>query len=113
MRTLILSDIHPNLTALETVLADAAPFDAAWCLGDLVGYGPDPNECIERIIQLPNLQCIIGNHDAAAVGTIEVDSFNPEARKSVVWTQERLTPATHEYLKNLPERLGLEYTTLG
>jgi diadenosine tetraphosphatase ApaH/serine/threonine PP2A family protein phosphatase len=112
MRTLIISDIHANLTALETVLADAAPFDAVWCLGDLVGYGPDPNECIERIIQLPNLQCIIGNHDAAAVGTIEVDSFNPEARKSVVWTQDRLTPANHEFLKKLPERLDLEYITL-
>jgi diadenosine tetraphosphatase ApaH/serine/threonine PP2A family protein phosphatase len=112
MRTLIISDIHANLTALETVLADAAPFDSAWCLGDLVGYGPDPNECIERITQLPNLQCIMGNHDAAAVGTIEVDSFNPEARKSVVWTQDRLTPANHEYLKNLPERLDLEYITL-
>jgi diadenosine tetraphosphatase ApaH/serine/threonine PP2A family protein phosphatase len=112
MRTLIISDIHANLTALEAVLKDAGPFDAAWCLGDLVGYGPDPNECVERIAQLPNLQCILGNHDAAAVGIIEVDSFNPEARKSVLWTQERLTPVNAEYLNNLPERVNLDQITL-
>jgi len=112
MRTLIISDIHANLVALEAVLADAAPFEAAWCLGDLVGYGPNPNECVERITQLPNLQCVLGNHDAAAVGRIEVDAFNPEARKTVLWTQEKLTSANKEYLKNLPERVSLEYITL-
>jgi diadenosine tetraphosphatase ApaH/serine/threonine PP2A family protein phosphatase len=112
MRTLVISDIHANLTALEAVLADAGQFDSAWCLGDLVGYGPDPNECVERISQLPNLQCILGNHDAAAVGSIDVDAFNPDARKTVLWTQERLIPANKEYLKNLPERVNLEYITL-
>ena len=101
MRILIISDIHANITALEAVLADAGEFDAAWCLGDLVGYGPDPNECIERIAQLPSVQCIMGNHDAAAVNVIEVEAFNPDARKTVLWTQEKLTPANHEYLKNL------------
>ncbi len=112
MRTLIISDIHANLTALEAVLADAGQVEAVWCLGDLVGYCPDPNECIERIASLPNLQCIMGNHDAAAVGSIEVDAFNPDARKTVLWTQERLAPANKEYLKNLPERLKLDYITL-
>jgi predicted phosphodiesterase len=112
MRTLIISDIHANLIALEAVLADAVPYDATWCLGDLVGYGPNPNECIERITQLPNLQCVLGNHDAAAVGIIEVDAFNPEARKTVLWMQEKLTPTNKEYLKNLPERVNLEYITL-
>ena len=112
MRTLIISDIHANLPALEAVLADAGQFDATWCLGDLVGYGPDPNECVERIAGLPNLQCIMGNHDAAAVGAIEVDAFNPDARKTVLWTRERLTPANKEYLKNLPERIKLEFITL-
>ncbi len=112
MRTLIISDIHANLPALEAVLADAGQFDAAWCLGDLVGYGPDPNECIERIRTLPNLQCIMGNHDAAAVGVIEVDAFNPDARKTVLWTRERITPANEEYLKNLPDRIKLDFTTL-
>jgi predicted phosphodiesterase len=112
VRTLVISDIHANLTALEAVLSDADSFDAVWCLGDLVGYGPDPNECVERIRSLPNLQCIMGNHDAAAIGLIEVDAFNPEARKTVLWTQERLTQSSQDYLLNLPERIDLEYITL-
>ncbi|MCJ7622890.1 MAG: metallophosphoesterase, partial [Anaerolineaceae bacterium] len=65
MRILVFSDIHSNLTALETVLSTAGNLDAYWCLGDLVGYGPDPNECIERVRVLPNLACVRGNHDAA------------------------------------------------
>jgi len=65
MRALIISDIHANLTALEAVLLDGGKFDAVWCLGDLVGYGPDPNECVERIRSLPGLVCLQGNHDAA------------------------------------------------
>jgi diadenosine tetraphosphatase ApaH/serine/threonine PP2A family protein phosphatase len=112
MRTLIISDIHANLTALNAVIADAGEVDSTWCLGDLVGYGPDPNECIERIQALPNLQCIMGNHDAAAVGRIDVDAFNPDARKSVLWTQEHLTPENKDYLSNLPDRIRLEYFTL-
>jgi diadenosine tetraphosphatase ApaH/serine/threonine PP2A family protein phosphatase len=112
MRTLIISDIHANLTALQAVLAEAGTFDTAWCLGDLVGYGPDPNECVELITQLPNLKCIIGNHDAAAVGSIPVDSFNPDARRSVDWTRERLTPTNLEFIQHLPERLDLDSFTL-
>jgi diadenosine tetraphosphatase ApaH/serine/threonine PP2A family protein phosphatase len=112
MRTLVISDIHANLTALEAVLTDTGQIDAVWCLGDLVGYGPDPNECVECIAQLPNLQCIMGNHDAAAVGCIEVDAFNPDARKAVLWTQEQLTHANKAYLKNLPERVKLDYITM-
>ncbi len=80
MRILVISDIHANLTALEAVLARAGEVDAAWCLGDLVGYGPDPNECVAKIRQLPNLVCIIGNHDAAALQQIDDEAFNPEAR---------------------------------
>jgi predicted phosphodiesterase len=112
MRALVISDIHANLTALEAVIADAGQFDVAWCLGDLVGYGPNPNECIERIRGLPNLQCIMGNHDAAAIALIEVDAFNPDARKTVLWTQDTLTLANKEYLINLPERINLEHITL-
>jgi predicted phosphodiesterase len=112
MRALVFSDIHANLTALEAVIADAGQFDVTWCLGDLVGYGPNPNECIDRIRGLPKLQCIMGNHDAAAVGLIDVDAFNPDARKTVLWTQETLTPTNQQYLHNLPERLNLEHITL-
>jgi predicted phosphodiesterase len=112
MRILVISDIHANLTALEAVIADVGEIDATWCLGDLVGYGPDPNECIQRVLQLPNLLCLIGNHDAAVIGQIEIDSFNPEARQAVVWTQQNLTSANAAYLRSLPERALLNSVTL-
>jgi len=112
MRTLVISDIHANLTALEAVLADAKPFDAAWCLGDLVGYGPDPNECIARVRDLPNLACIIGNHDAATLDQIDAESFNPEARQAIQWTQEALVDASVAFLRALPERVNLDDVTL-
>ena len=75
MRNLIVSDVHANLNALEAVLEDAAPFDQVWCLGDLVGYGPDPNQCIERVKALPGLKCVKGNHDAAILGEIDTWAF--------------------------------------
>ena len=103
MRILVISDIHANLTALEAVLQDAGEIDATWCLGDLVGYGPDPNECISRIRQLPNSTCLIGNHDAAALEKIDIVSFNPEARLAILWTQERLEPTNKDYLMSLPD----------
>ncbi len=112
MRTLIISDIHANLTALEAVLADACSYDATWCLGDLVGYGPNPNECVERIAGLPNMQCIMGNHDAAAVDLIDVETFNLEARKAVLWTREHLTPENRDYLENLSTRITVDDFTL-
>lgn len=105
MRILVISDIHANLTALETVLDDAADYEAVWCLGDLVGYGPDPNECIQRVIELPGLLCIIGNHDAAALGYIETMSFNPEARVALEWTKMMLVEENINFLKNLPETI--------
>jgi len=84
-------------------LQDAGEIDATWFLGDLVGYGPDPNECINRIRQLPNSTCLIGNHDAAALEKIDIRSFNPEARLAILWTQERLEPANRDYLNSLPD----------
>lgn len=112
MRILVISDIHANLTALEAVLADAGEIDEVWCLGDLVGYGPDANECIQRVRELPDLVCLIGNHDAAALGQIELASFNPEARLAIQWTQEILTPGSTGYLKRLPDRVVKEPVTL-
>lgn len=105
MRVLIISDIHANLTALDTVLAEAGSFDAAWCLGDLVGYGPNPNEVIDRIRQLPNLLCLLGNHDAAALDQIDTGAFNPEARQAVQWTQKTLTESSVKFLRSLPEKI--------
>ena len=112
MRILILSDIHANLTALETVLAEAGDYDATWCLGDLIGYGPDPNECIELIQTLPNLSCIIGNHDSAVLNLIDPNSFNPEALRAIQWTQKELSKENYEFLKNLTELLVIEGVTL-
>ncbi len=112
MRVLVISDIHANLTALEAVLAAAEDVEAVWCLGDLVGYGPDPNECVERVRQLPNLQCVIGNHDAAALGRLDEAAFNPDARASLLWTQQQLSPGNRAFLDGLPEKIQLERVTL-
>lgn len=101
MRTLVISDIHANLTALDAALADAGAVDAVWCLGDVVGYGPDPNECIGRLAELPNLVCLQGNHDAAAIGELPLESFNAEARTSVEWLREVLTPESLTFLQSL------------
>ncbi len=105
MRVLVLSDIHANLAALEAVLADARQFDyeAVWCLGDTVGYGPEPNECIARIRSL-KLQAVVGNHDWAVVGRIDMDAFNREARRAVLWTREALSPESAAWLSDLPSQ---------
>ena len=112
MKILIISDIHANLTALETVLDDAEDFDAAWCLGDLVGYGPDPNECIDRVRALPGLVCVLGNHAAAVIKKIDDNAFNQDARLAVDWTARTLTPESYEFLQNLPERQLADDVTL-
>lgn len=112
MRILIISDIHANLTALEAVLADAGEIDAVWCLGDLVGYGPDPNQCIERVAQLPQLICLIGNHDAAALGQINLEAFNREARQSIRWLMSNLSADNKDFLQALPEKVCLDEITL-
>jgi predicted phosphodiesterase len=112
MRVLVISDIHANLTALDAVLEAAGDVDAVWCLGDLVGYGPDPNECIERVRSLPNLLCLLGNHDAAALGQIDLDTFNREARQSAEWMQNTLSKDSIEFLRNLPEKIVKGEVTL-
>ena len=102
MRYLILSDIHANLTALDTVLSVAkGRWDKSVCLGDLVGYGPDPNEVIDRVRALPAVT-IRGNHDKAIAGIDDADEFNPIARNAVLWTRAQLRPENREYLENLP-----------
>lgn len=108
MRALIISDIHANLVALEAVLAQAGSVDAVWCLGDVIGYGPKPNECVEIVRELPNLICLQGNHDAAATGDLSLDSFNPEARKSLEWQGQALTEEARDFLMDRPrnEELG-------
>jgi len=103
MRFLILSDIHANLTALQAVLAAAkGRWDRALCLGDVVGYGPDPNEVIERVKELSSAT-IRGNHDKAASGLADAEDFNPVARMAADWTREHLRPENLEYLQKLPQ----------
>ncbi len=104
MRTLVLSDIHANLAALEVVLADAeGQWERVWFLGDLVGYGPQPNECVERLRALEPL-ALTGNHDWAVLDKLDVDDFNTEARMVVRWTQRTLTAENRAYLQDLPPR---------
>lgn len=112
MRVLVLSDIHANLTALEAVLRDAGSPDAAWCLGDLVGYGPDPNDCIDRVRSLPNLLCLIGNHDQAALGNIPLTRFTRDARETADWTMQILSPDNQAFLRALPARITTDDFTL-
>mgnify|MGYP000885577424 FL=1 len=112
MRILVFSDIHSNLTALEAVLAAAGNVDAYWCLGDLVGYGPDPNECIALVRELPNLMCVRGNHDAATLGEVDQNTFNHEASLAITWTKRNLNAESQEFLLSLPERLVIDDITL-
>jgi predicted phosphodiesterase len=112
MRILVISDIHSNLSALDAVLTDAGEFDATWCLGDLVGYGPDPNECIAKVRTLPNLRCIIGNHDAAALDQIDTKTFNMEARQALEWTQKTLTESSISFLSSLQQKIEINNVTL-
>jgi predicted phosphodiesterase len=103
MRYLILSDIHSNLIALDAALeAASGRWDKAVCLGDLVGYGPEPNEVIERIRSLDAVT-IRGNHDKAVSGLVSTDDFNPLARSATLWTRDQLHPANLEYLGKLPK----------
>ncbi|MBC8506829.1 MAG: metallophosphoesterase family protein [Anaerolineales bacterium] len=104
MRYLIISDVHANIAAFEAVLEDADSYDLVIFLGDLVGYGPDPNECVDRMRDLPELIAIMGNHDAAVLNQLSTEAFNAEARRTVTWTQDNLTPENLDYLKELPSK---------
>ncbi|MBI3964090.1 MAG: metallophosphoesterase family protein [Chloroflexi bacterium] len=105
MRIAVISDIHANLAAFEAVIADFGEVDEVWCLGDVIGYGPDPNECVERLRRLPRFVCLPGNHDYAALGLIDVRDFNPVARTAAIWTREQLTDENASYLERLPQTL--------
>ncbi|MBN2385064.1 metallophosphoesterase family protein [bacterium] len=103
MKIVILSDIHGNLEALNSILhfLDHEKIDQIICLGDIVGYGANPNECIELIRTTCDL-ALIGNHDHAALGHLDISYFNPYAKKSVIWTGSVLKDDNRQYLENLP-----------
>jgi diadenosine tetraphosphatase ApaH/serine/threonine PP2A family protein phosphatase len=117
MRYAIFSDIHANLEALEAVLAkidelaQEEPIDQLWFLGDLVGYGPNPNECIIKLRERTDI-IIAGNHDWAAVGKIDLEDFSEAARISAEWTAEQLTEEHRQFLTNLPESFEIDECTL-
>ena len=104
MRYALLADIHSNLVAFEAVLRDIAEkggVEELWCLGDVVGYGPDPSACIALLRNRPHL-CVAGNHDWAAIGKVDISDFNPDAAQACRWTGEQLSAEDVNYLESLP-----------
>ncbi len=105
MRALVLSDVHSNIEALATALesAAAAGYDRTLALGDLVGYGPDPNETVDAVRALPGLMGVRGNHDRVASGLGDAGEFNHAARAAALWTRASLSPGGREFLAGLPQ----------
>jgi predicted phosphodiesterase len=110
----VFSDVHSNLEALTVVLDyfEELGVEGYICCGDLVGYGADPNGCLDRIRALKGLSIIGGNHDLAAIGRLELDWFNQYARAAIVWTQTQMTPGSRSFLETLTARLETKQFTL-
>ena len=98
----VVSDIHSNLAAFEAVLAHLPPVDDLWCLGDTVGYGPHPNECIELLESRHPSVVLAGNHDWAAIDRLDIGAFNSDAAQAALWTGRQLTAHSRTFLENLP-----------
>ena len=110
MRYLIFSDIHSNLEALTSVLSDAMErnIDEVICLGDFVGYGANPSECVEKFVSLPKARAVLGNHDAAVIDTSQRELFNPVARAGILYSEANLTENGREYLRKLPMLIDVD-----
>lgn len=104
MRILVMSDIHANYTALVAVLKEAGEVDETWCLGDLVGYGPDPNAAVEEVRDIKNLTCLLGNHDVAVIGRMPLETFNGEARRSLMHHEKVLSASNMDFMRSLPSK---------
>lgn len=102
MHILLISDVHSNLAALDAVIKDAGNFERVWCLGDVVGYGPEPNECISRLREF-DLICLAGNHDLGVVGKAGLWDFTQDAREMIFWTRHWMTISNFDWLRSLPE----------
>ena len=102
MRVAVVSDVHANLHALEAVVAevDEGEFEEIWCLGDVVGYGPKPNECV-ALLQARTAICLAGNHDLVVLGKISLATFGGEAGEAAAWTREVLDEAARTFLTTL------------
>jgi diadenosine tetraphosphatase ApaH/serine/threonine PP2A family protein phosphatase len=101
VRVAVVSDIHANLVALETVIEAVGTIDAVWHLGDVVGYGPDPDGVVARLASIGAVG-VTGNHDLAALGGREIDWFNPDAKSAMEWTRSRISETTRTWLAALP-----------
>jgi len=102
MRIAVLSDIHANLPALRAVADDLPAVDEIWVLGDTVGYGPQPNEVVTEL-QAMGARSVLGNHDGAAIGTVDATDFNPDARAAIEWTAQAIDANSRAYIGSLPE----------
>ncbi len=113
MRIGIISDIHSNREALEAVLQDIGlqKVEKVWCLGDIVGYGPDPNECI-NLVRSNIMICVAGNHDHAVAGVTEPFDLDPDAEEACLWTKAVLTGENKEYIATMPLKLVIGDFTL-
>ncbi len=114
MRATIVTDVHSNLVALEAVLQRAESLqalDQVWSMGDLVGYGPQPSECLTELRRY-EFQSVTGNHDLAVVGGIDTRDFNPAAAASNHWNADRISDEEREYLLGLPRTLILDDISL-
>lgn len=114
MRALIVSDVHSNLEAFQSVIQDAnhgVGFDEIWSLGDLVGYGPEPGACVELLRSYKH-QAVAGNHDLASVDKLSLEAFNPYAAEANRWTSEQLTDEQKKYISELPLKLELDEFTV-
>jgi predicted phosphodiesterase len=114
MKYLVIADIHSNIKAFEAVLEDAhnhGGFGHVWCLGDVVGYGPDPSACISLLKTLDPV-CVCGNHDLAAVGKIDIGDFNSDAARANRWTSGQLSGDDRDFLLGMPEVLVQDDFTL-
>lgn len=112
MNVLVVSDVHANLVALEAVVADAPPFDALWNIGDTIGYGPRPRECLDFMVDHPANPALVGNHDLACIGDVDLSEFNPVAQFASRWTALQLELNHRVYLKNLPSMTETAHYTL-
>jgi predicted phosphodiesterase len=114
MRIAIVADVHSNLDALETVFRHAEgekALDQVWCLGDTVGYGPEPNACLAMLRRYDALT-VPGNHDLAAIGLLSTEDFNPDAAAAAAWTALQITPEERSYFEGLQHVVGQGEFTL-
>ena len=107
-RVAVISDIHGNLPALQAVLEelDSQKIEAIYCLGDIVGYGGNPNECVD-LIRSREIPTVLGNHDQAALGRLDITNFNTVAKQAILWTQEALNEENQAFLESTPMYMSL------